>query len=234
MKKNFLILFAVTLFSCKKQDDQYLVGNPNGPQLNDIIAFTKISSNILEADSASLTTIQVRINPEADTNNRNVTFTTSSGLFTNNDTTQVVYVNAEGDASVSLLDNKPEMVHIKASVLTYSIDTTVTFTAALPDDILLTSDKYVADTIDSITITTQLFRNAGKGRVSDPVKVFYKVISLDTSVNLVYPAFAFSSTQIANITIINPYKTKGGFNITSQVLSAKGDTLSKNILIKIK
>lgn len=234
--KSFLIP-AVLIFisvSCKKQDDQYSIGNSTSSQLKDIITFSKISSDTLQADSVSVTTIEVKINAEADSNNRDVTFTTSGGLLTNNDTTQKVHVNTEGYASVSLLDIKPEKVHIKASILSYTIDTTVAFTHAFPDDILFTSDKYIADTTDTITVSAQLFRNAGKGKVSDPIKVLYKVTPIDTTVNLVYPEFSFSQKQVSNIAISNPFKIKGNFDIEAKVQSFSGDTLSKMIRVIIK
>jgi hypothetical protein len=235
MKKIIAICVVVgsVFFSCDKQDDLYTIGSNKGTPLSEIISFYKVAPVSLDADSASLCTITVKLNAEADLSNRNVTFISSGGMFTNQDTTRVVQANSEGYATVNLLSETAGTIRVKASVLTYTIDTVVKFVAALPDDILLSADKFTGDTSDSFEVTTRLFRNPGRGLVTDPVKVFYLVASLDTSLNLVYPEFSYSSGRAAKIEITNPYKISGRFNVSSKVVSAAGDTLARRIMLVI-
>ncbi|MFP5040028.1 hypothetical protein [Parasediminibacterium sp. JCM 36343] len=228
---SFLIL---SFFSCKKEDDLYRVGSNSGPDLNDIITFTNVSNNQIDADSVSNCILTVKINSQSDDASRNVTFITSGGTFSNNDTLMTVQVDALGYATVALKNNMPEMVRVKASVKTFIIDTLITFNLAAPDDILISADKYLADTSNNITISTNLFRNPGRGVISDPVKVYYQITPLDTSINLVYPGFAFSEKHVSSIIVSNPFKVSGRFNIKSKVVGSSSDTLTKTILVKIK
>jgi hypothetical protein len=229
----FIVLFLIA--GCKKEDDIYVVGNKDGERLSNVLAFSAVTPIQIDADSASVCSVTVKIDAKAATGNRVVKFVTDGGKFANGDTTQTVTANSEGYANAYLLSDRSGKMHIRASVLdAYSIDTAVTFMPALPDDFLLTADVYRGDTSASFTITSTLFRNAQRGKISEPIKVIFSVIPVDTSISLVYPPFAFSGSGVAAITLTNPYNVTGRFNVTSKVLSSEGDSLSRTILIDIK
>jgi hypothetical protein len=236
--KNSLIIAAFTFCffsSCEKQDDLYSTQNPIGPQISDIISFQTVSSSQTDADGVSLCTIKVKIHPEAEAANRTVLFkVTGNAKFTNGDTMQIITANTQGFASASFYNTKAETVQLKASVLTYIIDTAVGFEKALPDDMQLTADDYVLDTGQTVHLSSTLYRNTGRGIATDGAKVFFTITALDTVLNFIYPPFAFSKNQVAADTAINPFRVGGRFRVDSKTVSAAGDTLRKSINLIVK
>ena len=228
---------ALLIFSCKKDDDIYSQGNAGGPPVSTLIQIVKVSKTTLEADSATVSTIEVNIHPETDSTSRVIFFTTTLGNFLNGKTSDTARADAYGHASVSLLSNSTGTANIRARVKFVTVDTTVNFTQALPDDMLMTADKYIGDTNAVFTVSNNLFRNSGRGKVTDPVKVFYSVTpELLTSPPLIYPQFAFSTGRRASIIILNPAKGKGNYRIDSKVVSAlvPTDTIRRSITITIQ
>lgn len=239
IKLTILIIGTVLLCmsSCQKQDDLYSQQNPIGPQIGDIISFQTVSSTNVDADGVSLCTVKVKINPEADAANRAVVFkVTGNAKLTNGDTVQTITANTQGFATASFYNAKAETVQLKASVLTYSIDTDINFKTALPDDMQLTADDYVLDsaTAQPVVITAKLLRNAGRGLVTDGAKVFFKITPLDTAINFIYQPFQYAQNQIAVDTATNPFKVGGRFRIETKTVSAIGDTLFKSINIIVR
>ena len=234
---TMLVFAAILLFmaSCDKQDDLYSQQNPIGPQIGDIISFQTVSSSQTDADGVSLCTVKVKIHPEADAASRAIVFKVTGGAkLTNGDTMQTITANTEGFATASFYNTKAEAVQLKASVLNYSIDTTVNFVKALPDDMQLTADDYVLDTGQAVHLTSRLYRNAGRGEATDGAKVFFTVTPLDTVINFIYQPFSFSKNQVATDTAINPFRVGGRFRVESKTLSALGDTLRKSINLIVK
>ncbi len=237
MKKNIIIFLALVflVISCQKQDDLYSLQNPIGPQIGDIISFQTVSSSQTDADGVSLCTVKVKIHPEADAANRAVVFkVTGSARFTNGNSIDTINANTQGFATASFYNNKEEAVQLKASVLTYIIDTTVSFVKALPDDMVLTADDYVLDTGQAVHLTSRLYRNAGRGEATDGAKVFFTITPLDTAINFIYQPFSFSKNQVAADTAINPFRVGGRFRVDSKTVSALGDTLRKTINIIVR
>jgi hypothetical protein len=237
MKKYlFPIVYGVILLSgCEKQDDLYSTQNPIGPQIGDIISFQTVSTSQTDADGVSLCTVKVKIHPEADAANRAVIFkVTGSARFTNGYSIDTINANTQGYAIASFYNTKAEAVQLKASVLTYIIDTTVSFIKALPDDMQLTADDYVLDTGQAVHLTSTLYRNAGRGKATDGAKVFFTITPLDTVINFIYLPFSFSQNQIAADTAINPFRVGGRFRVDSKTVSALGDTLRKSINLIVK
>lgn len=229
---SFVFLF---LASCQKQDDLYSQQNPIGPQIGDIISFQSVTSTAIDADGVSLCTIKVKINPEADAASRAVVFKINgSAKFTNGDTMQTITANTQGFATASFYNTKAEAVLVKASVLTYAIDTVTNFKIALPDDMQLTADNYVLDTGQAVHITARLFRNSGRGEATDGVKVFYLITPIDTNINFIYQPFQFSQNHFAVDTATNPFRAGGRFKVETKTVSAMGDTLRKSINIIVR
>jgi hypothetical protein len=230
--KYMWVLLLLCAVGCKKEDDMYSTGNREAVPLSEIISFISVSPVQLEADSATACTINVQIHPETASGNRNVKFITDNGVFANGDTMQIVTANSEGKASARLVSNIPKKTIVRVKVLdAFVIDTAITFTPALPDDMLLSADTYQGDTSTQFRITSELFRNPQRGKVSDPVKVLFSVVALDTTINLVYPIFAFSADQAATITLLNPFHAGGRFNVTAKTPTAAGDSLTRTILV---
>lgn len=235
-KLSIIAAFSFLLFSsCEKQDDLFSQQNPMGPQIGDIISIQTVSSTQVDADGVSLCTIKVKIYPQADVANRSVVFkVTGNAKFTNGDTMQTIATNTEGFATASIYNTKAEAVQVKVSVLTYIIDTTVSFVKALPDDMILTADDYVLDTGQAVHLTSRLYRNAGRGEATDGAKVFFTITPLDTAINFIYQPFSFSKNQVAADTAINPFRVGGRFRVDSKTVSALGDTLRKTINIIVR
>jgi hypothetical protein len=238
MKHSVIVAaFSFLLFSsCEKQDDLFSQQNPIGPQIGDIISIQTVSSTQVDADGASLCTIKVKIYPQADVANRSVVFkVTGSAKFTNDDTVQTITANTEGFATASFYNKKAEAVQLKASILNYKVDTIINFKLALPDDMQFIADDYTPDstTGQPVVMTAKLFRNAGRGDVSDGAKVFFKITPLDTTINFIYQPFQYSQNKMAVDTAINPFKVGGRFNIEAKTVSSAGDTLRKFITIMV-
>jgi hypothetical protein len=220
--------------ACQKDDDRYAVGTNNGIALAQVIAFTQVSPTNLEADSASLCTISVKIDRHASASNRNVRFYTDCGLFTNGDTVQIITANSEGNATAYLLSDKARKANIRVSVMnTYTIDTVINFLPARPDDLLLVADSYEGETDTNFQITSSLYRDPQRGLPSDPMKVLFTVVPLDTNINLIYPAFSLTENQVATITLENPFEVSGRFSVTAKTAAAIGDSISRTIQIRI-
>lgn len=228
---------ALLIFSCKKDDDIYSQGNAGGPPVSTLIQIVKVSKTTLEADSATVSTIDININPETDSASRVIIFTTTLGNFLNGKTSDTARADAYGHASVSLLSNTTGTANVTARVKFVTVGTAVTFTQALPDDMLMTSDKYIGDTNAVFTISNNLFRNSGRGKVTDPVKVFFSITpDLPSSPTLIYPQFGFSTGRKTSITVLNPAKGKGNYRVDSRVVSATSptDTIRRSITITIQ
>lgn len=234
MKYLFIVFFLIFI-SCKKDDKVYSLGNEDGAQLSSLIHVSNISKIQVQADSLTTTTIEISINPEADSIAKNILLTTSLGTFPSGSNKDTLRANSYGIAKVDLLSNVFGTAMITVQSKSIVVDTNIVFQQSLPDDILMVADKYVGNNTDTFIITTSLFRNPGRGQVSDPVKIFYVITPENpNSPALVYPQFSFSTTKKSTITILNPLKGKGNYKIEAKTVSANNDTLSRNISIKIQ
>ena len=230
---TILALSILYFYSCKRDDDVYSINAANGPQLNDIIRFSSISRMQLDADSTTESTITVRLDPEVAPTS--IVFKTSKGVFDNGDTTQTIASNSQGIASVNILGDKTGTARVSATVKTYKIDTALTFIPALPDDIIVTADAYTVDTSVSINIITTLVRNPGRGKVSAPLKVYYATVQVDSNTQkLVFPPFSFTKQDQGTAAINNPFKVNTSFTFQAKVVSASGDTLRRNVFLRIQ
>ncbi|MCG2616772.1 hypothetical protein LZZ85_20905 [Terrimonas sp. NA20] len=230
----FASSLLITGISCEKEDDSYDVGTEHGVPIDDVIKFQAVGPMEPEADSVSPCTITVKIDSRASAANRVVKFFTSLGTFTNGDTVQTITANSDGVVRANLISDSPGNAKIRVSVMDrYARDTMVNFRPAMPDDMLVSPDKYEADTAASFQLTSRLFRDPQRGKPSDPIKVLFTVVPLDTTINLMYPAFTFSDGQSATIALTNPFKVTGRFNITAKAGAATGDSISRTVMIRI-
>lgn len=233
--KNLLILsLLVVLASCKRDDDVYTVGGKNGQNAAGFFQITSLSAIKQEADTASLITINLKISPNADTASHTIHVTTSLGTFTDGKTTTTVTADENGKARAYLKAGTPGIAQLSFTTQNLTIDTTVTFIAALPDDITLTADNYTGDTSASFNLTTTLFRSAGKGIVSDPVKVLYAITPSTAGASLVLPNFSSTVKGVAGGVVSNPYKVTGSFTVEARAATSSGDTVRKHITLIIK
>lgn len=234
MKPIAVISFALLLCSCLKKDDEiYSIGNTQSTPVAEIISITGITKPSLEADNASMTTITIKVHPETDTLARMITITTSVGSFANGKTSDVIQADAYGNATVSLISSTPGVSTFTAKIKSWTIDTTLSFIPALPDDMLFSADNTVVDTNASIVLTDALSRNPFRGSVNDPCKVFFAVTGTG-SASLIYPAYSMSADKKATVTITNPSHIKGTFVAEAKTLSSKGDTLRKSVTLTIQ
>ena len=226
------LLVCLFISSCNRNDDSYAINGKNGIALSDIIAFSGISSTMVNADSFSTASISVQLSPQTDSANRYVIFKTTLGQFANHDSIITVFANSNGAALTTLYGTIPGTTIINAYVGTISIDTIIQFTPALPDNMLLSADKYVVDSTDSIHVSSQLFRN--NGRVSNGTFVYFTTSRGNNADSLIIPGFGISQNGSVNAILINPFISRGNFTVTAWTISTSNDTLRKsfNVLIK--
>jgi hypothetical protein len=231
MKIYITIGILLTCFlSCKRDDEVYSLGNKKGAGINEIISFGTISNPDPEADTTTISLINVQINPEADSANRSVTFNTSLGFFTNGKNTITVTTDAYGRAQAAIKSSTAGAAMISAAIKAATIDTLIHFIPALPDDILLSADNYSVDTAQTITLMAGLFRNPGRGVPTDPVKIWFTI----TPNTLVYPEFVNSTAHVGTIAIKNPFNATGTFKVEAKTLGASGDTIMRSINVIVK
>jgi len=169
MKTNILYiigLFSLSL-SCYKEEP--------ASQESIIIGFTAPDS--IPADGKSAATIEVKIPSKSATDRRTVTFKTTRGIFEQidkNETTVKAEFNEAGElvAKTSLKSTTSvEDALVTASIGGITDSKTIRFERALPDDILLHTDKlaiypgYESEATVSIILT----RNPGKVSEKTPV-----------------------------------------------------------------
>lgn len=235
--KFFLLLSICGMgLACEKvDDDKYVLNNPNGITASEIIMITGLDKDSVEADGESRQAIYLKIHPEADLSSRQVRLTTTLGQFVNGRQTDTIIPNASGKATFYLTSNIPGMARVYVQIKNIVIDTLFQFKPALPQDMILTAAKYVIDTSETVSVTASLFRNSFKGKVSDPVKVFYTVTpDVPQSAPLIYPAFDFTQAGKSTIMIANPYFLKGRFKVQATTLGANFDTIRRELFIRIQ
>lgn len=235
--RNYLLVIslfatsAVVVVGCNHQDDYYL-GGKNAPKIESIFRFEKISTTSLPADSFSLSTIKVFVNNYNTDTTANVKFETSMGRFTNGTDEITVTANSSGIASASLLSAKPGIASVNVSSFNISIDTVINFTAAYPNDLILKASKYVADTVDTITVTCLASRDSG--RVSDHVKISFTITPSSGSRRLETIPFAYTKNQEVQIQVTNPLYLKGDFLIEASATTKTNNSVSRTVWITIK
>jgi hypothetical protein len=237
MKKNkirYFVLLSLVLYSCIKEDDYYSLNNPDGLKIESIFYFGEIKSTNIEADGISKYQMKIHVHPESTAENREIALETSLGLFPNGKNTDSIVVDANGEGIIYLNSTIPGEAKITAKVKTFVIDTTVNFIPSLPHDLLISLDKYQIDSSQSIEITTLLFRDPFFGEISNPVKIYYSVIS-DTiqPSSLIFPAISQSEDNLSTVTITNPFYLKGDFKVEVKTLSSKSDTIRRTAHFKI-
>lgn len=238
MKYLLLFFFILCLLtSCERDDEVYSSGNTDGVQITTLLRISSISKIQIEADSLTITTIEIALHPEADSSARNIFFTTSRGLFSNGRQSDSIRANSYGIAKIDLISNEFGDARITIQSKSVLIDTSIVFQQSLADDMLMSADKYVGDTTESFTIYNSLFRNPGRGKISDPLKVFYSITADNvSSPALIFPPFSFSANKTSSIEILNPLKGKGRYKIEAKTVSASNinDTIRRNIFIEIQ
>ena len=134
----------------------------------------RTSSATAPADGATLTRVSATI-PASLPGDRLVTFKTNLGLFAS---TTARTDTATADASnVASLDLKSELstgeARITASINGSSAETNLIFTNALPEDILVTTDKpaILANRADEAVVTVRLLRQVGTPSLRQVVRL---------------------------------------------------------------
>ena len=223
------------MMSCTKEDDEFALNNPDGFTPNDIIYFKTIDSQNVEADGVSQSTVSIQIHPEADISYRQIILTTTVGKFANGQKTDTIVANAEGIGYFTITSETPNHARITATVRSFTVAATIDFRPALPDDLLIDADHFVINNTQSVTITSNLMRDAFRGTVSDPIKVFYNVTPITPQSNpLIYQSFGMSTQGVSTITISNPFSLLGDFKVDVTTLSASNVLLTRSLIFRIQ
>ncbi len=130
---SLIVLFTLGLYACEKDSEKYITKNKSN-----LLKVTIFADNI-EADGTSTLTLFAFLQLNAD--NRSVTFTTTKGVFTNNDSsiyhTSAIMSNGSLFAVADLkagLDTNAS-VQVKISVTQVDTIVKIRFVTALPDSI---------------------------------------------------------------------------------------------------
>ncbi|WP_288882982.1 hypothetical protein [Pedobacter panaciterrae] len=158
----FLLGFiALTYYSCKKQDDDFIINKDL--KADSIIRISSIQPATAFADSNSKIIIRVQINSYTDSA-VNVTLTTSSGIINSKSRSESMRVNVNRYADFILTSgHTPGPVTLRATVLgTFYRDTILTFAKAYPDTVLVYPEAYTVTMNSSVAASIQLIRKIGR------------------------------------------------------------------------
>lgn len=236
MKKQltFFALLAVLLQGCTRDDKVYGIGNDEGYSAADVLRFEDTVGSVpVPADTQSTAIIGIQVSPQAASSNRSVYVTTDLGHFGDGSSADSIYVDAAGKGAIRLHSGVPGIATITATLKDIRVARTLSFVAAMPDDLLLTADKYAVDTTEAIQLTAVLSRTPGFGKVTDPVKVLFTISGTGAD-QLVMPQFAQSSTSTANVTLSNPFRISGSFIVTAATTNQQGVIIKRSLSIQIR
>jgi hypothetical protein len=231
MRRASLSLFLLTflaLVQCKKSHT-----SPGGGS-SAIFRFNSLSALSVEADSVSTCRITVQL---GQTSPIAVVFYTNLGLFPNGLSKDTALADAEGMAFMPLLCGTAGDAMISAVYDGTTIDTSINFTPALPDDMLCTANQYSGPDSVDFDMTCVLSRNPGRGKVTDPIKVLFTFTPAMDSTGgpaLIVPAFANSAGSVVTDSIENPYRNTGSFVIQASAPLDNGSTLYRSVTVIIK
>jgi hypothetical protein len=235
MKKLFIIIFAANFFllSCKKDDDIYTPGTSKGVDVSSILQLDAKGATDIPADQATPVTIYVTMRADAAAASKTITLATTVGIFGNSQATSSVTADANGKAEFTLTSANIGTAIVTATSGAYSVTTSVKFVAAMPDDLILTADKYQVSPSETATMTATLYRAPQSGSVTDPVKVEFSV-SGGSGQPLFIPAFAYSTHGVATAVLGNPFGSVGTYTVTATSTNQQGQPISKSITVVIK
>jgi len=235
MKKIITIIFAISfcLLSCKKDDDVYAPGSASGAEIANILQIDSKGVTDVPADLATPVTIYVSVPADAATAKKTITLTTTLGVFVNGQATSSVIADAYGKAQFTLKSAGIGTAIVSATSGNYSVNTSVKFIAAMPDDLILTADKYQISASETATLTATLYRAPQNGSVTDPAKVEFSV-SGGSGNPLFIPAFAYSAHGVATAVLGNPFSSTGTYTVTAKANNQQGQSISKSITVVIR
>lgn len=219
--------------ACEKDDDIYSQGSKDATEIDQILSITAISDSTITADGQTTSKISLKITQDAGLSNRTVMLSTDLGVFSNGEATETVTVDAYGNGQFQISSNKTGKATIMATLKNTKVRTMINFIPALPNDMLISADKYVLNPQESANITVALSRDPGKGVVSDPVKVSFSIIGTNADL-LIIPPFARSDSGAANVALSNPFGIKGNFAITASAVNQDNTPFSRTIRIQIQ
>jgi hypothetical protein len=235
MKKLFILLFVANIFllSCKKDDDVYTPGTTDGVDVSSILQLDAKGATDIPADQATTVTLFITMRADASTTNKAITLATTLGKFGNGTKSSTVTVDAYGKAEFTITSDAVGTAIVTATSGSYSVNASVKFVAAMPDDLILTSDKYQVSPSETATITATLYRAPQAGSVTNPAKVEFSV-SGGSGEPLYIPSFAYSTDGVATAVLGNPFGSTGTYTVTAKTTNQQGQPVSKSIVIVIK
>jgi hypothetical protein len=229
---GFLILL---LAACQRDTAVYTINTPGGTPVSSIISIKSLSALQVEADSATAFEIAVQINPSTDSVDRPLIFTTTNGTFLNRGKSDTILPDAYGVATTSIVSNTPGPAKLSANLQSYIVDTLIEFIPALPDNMLLVSSKYAPTPTDTVTLNCQVFRNIGRGKVTDPVTItFQQHPATAPGQGLVFLPLATTSNGKATLMVFNPYQITGTFELVANTAADNGNAIADSVTLVIK
>jgi hypothetical protein len=230
---SLLPLAALALTQCKKGHTS--PGGGSNAQ-SGIVRISSLSAKSVEADSVSTCLITVQLASTLSPGENAVVFYTNLGQFPNGLTRDTAVADADGVAVMPLTSDAAGDAMIRAAIDEITVDTSIGFTPALPDDMLCTANQYTGpDSVDFI-MTCNLYRNPGRGKVTDPIKVLFSftpAVGNNASPALLVPSFANSGGGIITNNIQNPYRDTGTFVIQAAAPLDNGSTLYRSVTLII-
>ena len=168
------------------------------PVVPDQILQLSSSRTTADADGASRIQIFANISPSLPTGERQVTFKSELGTFTNGMKDDMATADASNRATVTLV--APRIVgldRVRAEVAGVTDDVTIDFVRALPDRILVDpgGTQLMAGFEFNSTVTATLVRVNSPGDVTEKTAVAFKVVDPATGSEL---PFTFTGVTLSN------------------------------------
>jgi hypothetical protein len=146
------------------------------------------SGSTAPADGATPIHVFADIAPGLPAAQRTVTFTTTLGSFADTAGAKTTTATADSSnrATADLVSAAAGQARVTATVASTSASTTVSFSPALPDSIVVSTDKAAikASLDDSTVVTATLLRSPGSGTVTTGTVVSFRVVDPATGKDL--------------------------------------------------
>lgn len=219
-----LILFSFVFFQNCDND-----GEPNAEK---VICFKSIE-NTLVADDNSSVEIRIAINKKADASFNEIELTTDLGHFKNDEKTIMLTKNINNEFNTTLFsETTTGIAHLRATINSISIDTTISFVKSMPDYIQV-NPVISTTTKNDPKLCVNLLRKTGT--IGEEIKVSLAYQGLDSAnaqAQLNLQPFVVLKEASDSIKILNPLAIKGRFEIIASTINQEMDTISaKSTLI---
>lgn len=201
-----------------------------------IITINSTPANGPIADGKSIIFFTATLAEEVKSNSM-VTFRTDYGFFVGSGEMKEFAVTSSGKKAIAQLMVSTEVEDFEVSAqLETSCQQFITLstTPSLPDFIEFQTDRTMitANRSEQAMLTVGLFRNTGRGSISEGVRVNFSQSSNNVNVKADLPEFAFSTNGSVMVAMRSATDSTGVVTLTASVEGAEGSVISKSLDIE--